>query len=62
MKFSIDVVFISSENKVVYIIENIGPWQVSKFVRDAHSVIELPVGAAKTSNTQTGDIMCISER
>lgn len=55
MKFPLDIVFIDKNNIVVYVIENIKPWRASKIIRKAHSVIELPVGTIKSSQTYVGD-------
>jgi uncharacterized protein len=55
MKFPIDIVFLDKGNKVVYIVEGIRPWKVSKLVRNAHSVLELPSGTVKTCLTEVGD-------
>lgn len=55
MKFPLDVVFIDSSNTVVYMIEDIKPWRVSKLIGKAHSVLELPVGTIEASETQPGD-------
>ena len=55
MKFPIDIVFLNKGSKVVYIIEGIRPWKVSKLVRNAHSVLELPSGTIKTCLTEVGD-------
>ncbi len=55
MRFPIDAVFINSDNKVVYIEEGIRPWRVSKVVRQAKSVLELPAGTISATGTQVGD-------
>lgn len=55
MKFPIDAVFLDKNNKVVYMVDNLKPWRVSKIVSGARSVLELPIGTIKSSGTQTGD-------
>ncbi|MCX7748676.1 MAG: DUF192 domain-containing protein [Clostridia bacterium] len=55
MKFPLDVVFIDKMNVVVYTIEDIKPWKVSKIIAKAHQVIELPVGTIQRTGTHTGD-------
>lgn len=42
MEFSIDVVFLDKQLKVVKIIYNIKPWRATPFVKEAYSVIEFP--------------------
>jgi uncharacterized membrane protein (UPF0127 family) len=55
MRFSIDAVFIDSNNKVIYIEECIRPWRVSKIVRKAKSVLELPAGTVSDTDTRMED-------
>jgi Uncharacterized conserved protein len=55
MRISLDIIFLNRDNVVVYMIEGIKPWRISKVVKNANSVIELPVGVIKASNTQLGD-------
>lgn len=59
MRFSIDAVFIDSDNKIIHIEEGIRPWRVSKVVRKAKSVIELPAGTVAASDTRVGDHLLI---
>lgn len=61
MRFPIDVVFIDSSNKVVYIIEGIRPWRVSKIISKAKSVLELPYGTVAVTDTHVGDQLEVSE-
>lgn len=49
MRFAIDVVFLDRSLSVVKVIERMGPWRVSPWVGDAHSVLELPGGSLKGS-------------
>jgi len=60
MRFPIDAVFIDSNNKVVYIEEGIRPWKVSKIVRKAKSVLELPAGTVSAADTRVGDQLLIT--
>jgi uncharacterized membrane protein (UPF0127 family) len=55
MKFPLDVVFIDKEGLVVHLIHGIRPWRLSPIVWKAHSVIELPTGIIRASNTALGD-------
>lgn len=61
MKFSIDVVFISKENTVLHIIENLKPNRVSKVIRKSYSVLELPVGTIKEANIEIGNKILVDD-
>jgi uncharacterized membrane protein (UPF0127 family) len=54
MKFAIDVLFLSRERKVLKAVAAMGPRRISLCLR-AHSVLELPVGAAAETGTVKGD-------
>jgi len=47
MRFNIDAVFISKDNKVVYILKNFRKWRFSKIVGNAASTLELAAGASE---------------
>lgn len=55
MRFPIDAVFLGSKNEIVYIIKGLKPWRLSPLIKKAHSVLELPAGAAEASLTEVGD-------
>lgn len=55
MKIPLDVVFLDRNNTVVHMVEGIRPWQATKIVRKAHSVLELPAGTINSSRTSAGD-------
>lgn len=55
MKIPLDIVFMDGNNVVVYMVEDIKPWKVSKIVNKAHSVLELPHGTINASGTCVGD-------
>ena len=55
MRFPIDVLFIDKKNVVVYSIENIKPWTISRVVWNAKYVVELPVGTIERTGTKVGD-------
>ena len=44
MRYAIDVVFLDDERRVVDLVPQLGPWRVSKHVKAATSVLELPAG------------------
>ncbi len=54
MKFAIDLVYLDRKHKVKKVRHAVGPWRLSACLF-AHSIIELPAGAAEKSETQAGD-------
>jgi hypothetical protein len=54
MKFPIDLIYIDRNNKVKKVHNNVGPWRISACF-SAHSIIELPVGVVKATQTVPGD-------
>ncbi len=58
MGYPIDVVFINREKRVVHLIKEMQPQRISRLVRKAHSVLELPAGAVAESGTEVGDLLC----
>jgi|SRR6185437_747794 len=54
MKFPIDLVYIDRNKKVKKVRNSVGPWRLSACF-SAHSILELPAGAAKRAETQRGD-------
>ena len=54
MKFAIDVVYVDKKRRVRKLVENLRPWRVSACLA-AHSVVELPVGVIRNSETKKGD-------
>jgi uncharacterized protein len=54
MRFPIDLVYLDRQKRIVKIRSNVGPSRVSGCLR-AHSVIELPAGTVRDTNTTTGD-------
>lgn len=61
MRFSIDVIFLSKDNMVLNIIENMTPGKISSLVKDSQTIVELPTGKVKESKLKQGDIICITE-
>ena len=59
MRFSIDVVFMSGDARVVHMIHSMPPWRTSKIVRGSKLVIELPAGTLADTNTSLGDTIAI---
>ncbi len=56
MRFAIDLVYLDRERRVRKVRSAVGPWRLSACFT-AHSIIELPAGAATASRTQRGDLL-----
>jgi uncharacterized membrane protein (UPF0127 family) len=54
MKFPIDLVYLGKDQKVRKVRHAVKPWRLSVCL-SAHSILELPAGAAEKTGTQTGD-------
>ncbi|NLJ31881.1 MAG: DUF192 domain-containing protein [Clostridiales bacterium] len=59
MKVTIDVIYLSSDRKVLFI-ETLPPWKIGHFVRGAKHVLELPAGSA-AGKISVGDTLTIEE-
>jgi uncharacterized membrane protein (UPF0127 family) len=53
--FPIDVVYLDSSARVVYLIENLKPFRITSIRMHCDSVLELPIRSIYSSNTQIGD-------
>lgn len=60
MIYAIDAIFIDQQWQVVGLVENIKPWRVSGFYRQAVRCLELPAGSISASQTQLGDQISLS--
>lgn len=60
MKFSLDVIFLSNDYKVIYLMKNIGPRRISPIVKNAKIVLELPSGVINKTGTKLGDFLNIN--
>jgi hypothetical protein len=56
MRFPIDLVYLDRENRIRKVRERVGPWRLSACL-SAHSVLELPAGAIRATETQRGDTL-----
>ena len=56
MRWPIDVIFIDRRYRVRKIAANLAPWRMT-LCWSAFSVLELPAGAAASSETQIGDFL-----
>jgi uncharacterized membrane protein (UPF0127 family) len=57
MRFPIDVAFLSTEGQVVKTFHALRPWRATSLYPKARSVLELPAGALRDSQTQEGDTL-----
>ncbi|MGA3010170.1 MAG: DUF192 domain-containing protein [Terracidiphilus sp.] len=56
MRFPIDLVYLDSKNQIRKVVSEVRPWRLSGCLR-AHSVLELPSGTIRETQTQPGDIL-----
>lgn len=60
MNYAIDVLYLNELNVVVAIDESFEPGKVGKLFSDANSVVELPSGTVKLTETKVGDEVTFS--
>lgn len=60
MKFTFDAVFLDCDLAVCHIVSEMKPGGISKFVKEAKSVLEIPAGKAAETQTQVGDTIKIT--
>ena len=61
MRFSIDVIFIDKNNRIVGLVKAIRPFRMSPYFFKASSAIELPVGTIEKTKTSIGDQILLEE-
>lgn len=61
MKYSIDVVFIDINDRVVAVIKDLHPFRFSPYIRKAFSVLELKAGTADKASIKIGDLIDFME-
>jgi len=61
MRYSIDVVFLDHEFRVVALRPGLRPWRATRYFRDAHSALELPAGAVADSGLDLGHQLALVE-
>jgi uncharacterized membrane protein (UPF0127 family) len=54
MRFPIDLVYLDRNNKIKKVRSAVGPWRLSACL-SAHSILELPAGTIRATQTQRGD-------
>jgi uncharacterized membrane protein (UPF0127 family) len=57
MRFSIDIIFIDKNSKIVYLLKDFKPWRISKIVNGAKDTLELPSGTIERLGIRIGDII-----
>jgi uncharacterized membrane protein (UPF0127 family) len=55
MTYAIDAVFLDDDYKVVGLVDDIQPMQVSKVYKQAKACLELPAGTISSTGTELGD-------
>lgn len=60
MRFPLDIIFADKNNIVIYLLEGIRPWRISKIVRHSKYVVELPKGMIYKTKTEIGDKLKIN--
>jgi len=59
MRFPIDAVFVDGDGGIVRMYEPIRPWRVTRIVRHAKAVLELPAGTAQAHHLSVGDVISL---
>ncbi|MGA3033023.1 MAG: DUF192 domain-containing protein [Terracidiphilus sp.] len=59
MRFAIDLVYLDRKHKVRKVRSSVGPWRMSACFT-AHSVLELPAGTIRETQTECGDVIEIA--
>jgi uncharacterized membrane protein (UPF0127 family) len=56
MRFPIDLVYLDRKNRIRKLVSAVPPWRLSGCLR-AHSILELPSGTIRETQTQPGDTL-----
>ena len=59
MRFAVDLIYLDSANRVIYLVEHLGPFRISPIWMRCASILELPSRAIYSSHTQVGDDLLI---
>lgn len=54
MRFSLDIVFVDRDGRIVLSIKELKPWRVSPIVKTSYYVIEMPCGSIERFNLHEG--------
>ncbi len=55
MLFAIDLIYLDDANRVIHLVENLGPWRISPIRIRCAGILELKARSIFSSNTQVGD-------
>jgi len=63
MLFAIDLVYLDATNRVIHLVEHLGPFRISPIRINCASILELNSRAIYSSRTQIGDelVICVPE-
>lgn len=61
MRYNIDVVFLDNQNRVIAIFQNMKPFRVTPFLKNASKVVELRSGTIKNTSLKVGDLVDFRE-
>jgi uncharacterized membrane protein (UPF0127 family) len=56
MRFPIDLIYLDRKNKIKKLLSNVPPWRLSACL-PAHSILELPAGTIRDTETYLGDTL-----
>jgi uncharacterized membrane protein (UPF0127 family) len=59
MLFAIDLIYLDAANRVIHLVEHLGPFRISPIRIRCASILELKSRAIYSSNTQIGDQLLI---
>lgn len=55
MQFTIDVIFVDKENKIIGVYKNLKPFRITRIYFKAKYAIELPAGTITATSTEIGN-------
>jgi uncharacterized membrane protein (UPF0127 family) len=59
MLFAIDLIYLDDANRVIHLVENLGPWRISPIRIRCAGILELKARSIFSSNTQIGDHLLV---
>lgn len=57
MRFDLDLIFLDKDRRIVYLERSMPPWRMSRIIKAAAMVVELPVGTIDTTGCKIGDLL-----